>query len=146
MTVISVDLSNRPYDIHVRAGLLADVGAVLTPYARNGRMLVVTDENVAPAGMENLFILIPIPAGLEDTAEIKETYFKKVISRIEKYCGESIHDSIVVKRSYAGSDFITDYNAFKGNAYGLANTLMQTAFLRPKIRSRKLKNLYFTQL
>ncbi|WP_397582218.1 3-dehydroquinate synthase [Sphingorhabdus sp.] len=49
MTVISVDLSNRPYDIHVRAGLLADVGAVLTPYARNGRILVVTDENVAQA-------------------------------------------------------------------------------------------------
>lgn len=104
----------------------------------------ITDEKVAPAGMENLFILIPIPAGLEDTAEIKETYFKKVISRIEKYCGESIHDSIVVKRSYARSDFISDYNAFKGNAYGLANTLMQTAFLRPSMRNKKINNLFYT--
>jgi phytoene desaturase len=104
----------------------------------------VTDESVAPAGMENLFILIPIPAGLEDTPEIKETYFKKVISRLEKYCGESIQDSIIVKRSYAGSDFISDYNAFKGNAYGLANTLMQTAFLRPSMRNKKINNLFYT--
>ena len=49
MTVISVDLSNSPYDIHVRAGLLADVGSILRSYARDSRLLVVTDENVARA-------------------------------------------------------------------------------------------------
>ena len=104
----------------------------------------VTDESVAPAGMENLFILIPIPAGIKDSAEIREVYFNKIIQRIENYCGENISDSIVLKRSYAGSDFISDYNAFKGNAYGLANTLMQTAFLRPSMRNKKVHNLFYT--
>ena len=42
------------------------------------------------------------------------------------------------------NDFITDYNAFKGNAYGLANTLSETANLKPSIVSRKLKNLFYT--
>lgn len=104
----------------------------------------VTDETVAPRGMENLFVLIPVPAGLDDTLDIKEKYFKKVIERMEKYCGVNIADSIVSKRSYAGSDFKKDYNAFKGNAYGLANTLAQTAFLKPSMRNKKVKNLFYT--
>ncbi|OYY08638.1 MAG: hypothetical protein B7Y11_13515, partial [Sphingobacteriia bacterium 24-36-13] len=44
----------------------------------------------------------------------------------------------------AQSDFISEYNAFKGNAYGLANTLLQTAVLKPSCRSKKVKNLFFT--
>jgi phytoene desaturase len=104
----------------------------------------ITDPTVAPEGMENLFVLIPIAAGLEDTEEIRESYFKKVINRIEKICGENITEHIIYKRSYAGSNFISDYNAYKGNAYGLANTLRQTAFLRPSLKSKKVTNLYFT--
>jgi len=105
----------------------------------------VTDTSVAPEGCENLFLLIPIAAGLEgDTAEIREKYFDILINRLEKKWGQSIKDAIIYKRSYAVADFKNDYHSFKGNAYGLANTLLQTAFLKPSCKSKKVKNLYYT--
>ncbi len=105
----------------------------------------ITDADVAPEGHENLFFLIPVAAGLEgDDEELREKYFEKIILRLEERIGETIKEHIVYKKSYSVSDFVTDYNAYKGNAYGLANTLMQTAHLKPSLRSRKIKNLYFT--
>lgn len=104
----------------------------------------VTDDSVAPHGMENLFILIPVAAGLKDTPEIRNRYFEKVLKRLEDFCGENILNHIVFKKSYAASDFIADYNSYKGNAYGLANTLRQTAFFKPSIRSKKVDNLFYT--
>jgi phytoene desaturase len=105
----------------------------------------VTDASVAPMGCENLFLLIPIAAGLEgDTAEIREVYFNILMDRLEKKWGQSIKDAIIYKRSYAVADFKNDYHSFKGNAYGLANTLLQTAFLKPSCKSKKVKNLYYT--
>ena len=103
-----------------------------------------TDDAVAPIGMENLFILIPIAAGLKDDDTTREKYFDIVLSRLENKTGENIREHIIHKRSYAINDFQTDYNAFKGNAYGLANTLRQTAVLKPSIRNKKLKNLFYT--
>lgn len=103
-----------------------------------------TDAGVAPEGMENLFILIPVAVGLEDTEATRDKYFEMVMSRLENRTGQKIRKHIVYKKSYAHRDFISDYNSFKGNAYGLANTLMQTAVLKPRIKSRKVKNLYFT--
>lgn len=104
-----------------------------------------TDPSAAPEGCENLFFLIPIAAGLTgDTEETRETYFQQIVARFEERTGEQILHSIVYKKSYSVSDFEFDYNAFKGNAYGLANTLMQTAFLKPGCRSRKVENLYYT--
>ena len=105
----------------------------------------VTDASVAPVGCENLFLLIPIAAGLEgDTTEIREQYFDILMDRLEKKWGQSIKDAIIYKRSYAVADFKNDYHSFKGNAYGLANTLLQTAFLKPSCKSKKVKNLYYT--
>jgi phytoene desaturase len=105
----------------------------------------VTDPSGAPEGCENLFFLIPIASGLSgDTEEIREQYFQQIIQRFEQRIGEPILDSIVYKRSYSVSDFVSDYNAFRGNAYGLANTLMQTAILKPSCRSKKVTNLYYT--
>ncbi len=105
----------------------------------------VTDASVAPVGCENLFLLIPIAAGLEgDTAEIREKYFNILMDRLEKKWGQTITEAIVYKRSYAVADFKNDYHSFKGNAYGLANTLLQTAFLKPSCKSKKVKNLYYT--
>ena len=105
----------------------------------------VTDATVAPVGCENLFLLIPIAAGLEgDTADVREKYFNLIIERLEKKWGQTITDAIVYKRSYAVADFKNDYHSFKGNAYGLANTLLQTAFLKPSCKSKKVKNLYYT--
>ncbi len=105
----------------------------------------VTDDTVAPEGYENLFFLIPVAAGLSgDTEELREKYFDSILKRFEDRIGEPIKDSIVYKKSFAVSDFKETYNSFKGNAYGLANTLMQTALLKPSIRSKKVKNLFYT--
>lgn len=105
----------------------------------------VTDPTAAPEGSENLFFLIPIAAGLQnDTEALREMYFDRVLTRLEKRLGTTVRDSIVYKRSFAPADFIQDYNAFKGNAYGLANTLLQTAVLKPSCRSKKVQNLFYT--
>ena len=100
---------------------------------------------MAPAGQENMFLLIPIAAGLTgDTEEIRNMYFDKIVARMEQRFGQTISDSIVYKKSFAVSDFISEYHSFKGNAYGLANTLMQTAILKPSCKSKKINNLYYT--
>ncbi len=103
-----------------------------------------TDNTVAPAGHENIFILLPVAPGLQDSEEIRERYFDSVITRLEHLTGQAIRDHIVYKRSYAHNNFIEDYNAFKGNAYGLANTLLQTANLKPSIVNKKVSNLFYT--
>jgi phytoene desaturase len=102
-----------------------------------------TDPGVAPEGCENLFLLMPIASGLEDTAERRAFYFDEMMGRLETLAGEAIRPFIEFQKSYCINDFISDYNAYKGNAYGLANTLNQTAVLRPKIKNHKLKNLFY---
>ena len=105
----------------------------------------VTDENVAPAGAENLVFLIPVAAGLKgDTEELRDAYFQKIVTRFENRTGQLIQASIIYKKSYSVSNFVEDYNSFKGNAYGLANILKQTAVLRPSCKSIKIKNLFYT--
>ncbi|MFY7879598.1 MAG: phytoene desaturase family protein [Lacibacter sp.] len=104
-----------------------------------------SDSSGAPEGHENLFFLIPVAAGLEqDTEELRSHYFKKIIQRFEDRIGQNIQDHIVYYKSFAVSDFKNEYHAFKGNAYGLANTLLQTSLLKPSCRSKKLDNLFYT--
>jgi len=104
----------------------------------------VTDPTVAPEGCENVFLLIPVAPDLVDTEEVREKYFDQLMDRLEAYTGTSIREHIVFKRSYAHQDFMSDYHAFKGNAYGLANTLMQTAILKPSLKNKHLDNMYYT--
>lgn len=105
----------------------------------------LTDNSVAPEGCENIVFLIPIASGLDgDTEELREKYFQLIAKRMEKHTGESILDSVIYKKTFSVSDFVTDYNSFKGNAYGLANTLRQTAIFRPACQSKKVKNLFYT--
>jgi phytoene desaturase len=104
----------------------------------------ITDESVAPEGKEAGIFLIPIAPGIEDSPEIREKYFKNIIERFETLTQQKVMDNIIFKESFCVTDFIEDYNSYKGNAYGLANILTQTAFLRPKIISKKVKNLFFT--
>jgi phytoene desaturase len=105
----------------------------------------VSDESSAPPGCENLFFLIPVASGLDnDTDELREYYFDKIITRFEKKINQKIIENIIFKKSFAYTDFVNDYNAFKGNAYGLANTLKQTAILKPSIKNKKVKNLFYT--
>jgi len=103
-----------------------------------------TDATAAPEGMESGFFLIPLAPGIQDSDTLREEYFEKIITRFEQLTQQKIKNSIIFKRSFCKNDFVTDYNAYKGNAYGMANTLLQTAFLRPKLKSKKVKNLYFT--
>lgn len=103
-----------------------------------------TDPTVAPEGCENLFFLIPVAPDLKDNEEVREKYYQIVMDRLEELTGQSVKDAVVFKRTYAHNDFVKDYNAFKGNAYGLANTLMQTAILKPSLKSNKVKNLFYT--
>jgi len=103
-----------------------------------------TDPTVAPEGHENLFFLIPLAPDLKDDPKKREAYFDQMVSRVEKHTGVAFREHIVYKRSYCIDDFKKDYHAFKGNAYGLANTLRQTALLKPKLRNKKLTNLFYT--
>lgn len=104
----------------------------------------VTDPQVAPEGKEIAIFLIPIAPGLKDSDEIREEYFDLIMQRLEKTTDQAVRNSILFYRSYATSDFSKDYNAYKGNAYGLANTLTQTAFLKPKMQNSKMENLFYT--
>ena len=104
----------------------------------------VTDDTVAPEGMENLFLLIPLAPDLEDSEETREKYYHIIMDRLEKISGQEIRSHVIFKRSYAHSDFKADYHAYKGNAYGLANTLKQTAILKPSLKNKKVKNLFYT--
>lgn len=103
----------------------------------------ITDETVAPAGKEAAIFLIPIAPGLNSSGDVRDRYFNEIIGRMEVMTGQSLKDSILFQKSYSVEDFSKDYNAYQGNAYGLANTLLQTAFLKPKIENKKLKNLFY---
>lgn len=103
-----------------------------------------TDTSVAPEGCENMFLLMPTAPGMDgDTEEVREKYYHLMMDRLEAFTGSPIRDRVVVKRSFAYQDFKADYNSFKGNAYGLANTIDQTAILKPRLKSKKVSNLYF---
>ncbi len=104
----------------------------------------MTDKSVAPEGHENVFLLMPVAPDLDDGEEMREKYFDIMMDRLENLTGQNIREHIVYKRSYAQSNFVEDYHAFKGNAYGLANTLDQTAILKPSLKSKKINNLYYT--
>ncbi|SFC61321.1 phytoene desaturase [Zunongwangia mangrovi] len=103
----------------------------------------VTDDNVAPEGNEAGIFLIPLAPDIEDTPELRNKYFEKIITRFENITNQSVKNNIIFKESFCVNDFKEAYNSYKGNAYGLANTLLQTAFLRPKLKSKKVKNLFF---
>jgi len=103
-----------------------------------------TDADAAPEGKEAAIFLIPLAPGIEDTAELREQYFEKIMTRLENLTQQSLKKNLIFKESFCVNDFISDYNSYKGNAYGLANTLLQTAFLKPKLKSNKVENLYFT--
>jgi phytoene desaturase len=104
----------------------------------------VTDHSVAPDGCENVFLLMPLAPDVEDNEDIREKYFDIMLDRLHQVSGLHLKPNIVYKKSFCVNDFISEYNSFKGNAYGLANTLMQTAFLKPKLKNKNLDNFYYT--
>ena len=104
----------------------------------------ITDKSMAPKDCETAFFLIPIAPGLEDTPELRVRYFDIILERFQHLTSQNVRNNIIFKESFCVKDFVEQYNSYKGNAYGMANTLTQTAFLRPKLKSSKIKNLFFT--
>jgi len=105
----------------------------------------VTDPSVAPPGSDNIVFLIPVASGLQqDDEELRERYFQQIIRRMEKHTGQAIEEAVIYKKTFSVSDFTKEYNSFRGNAYGLANTLLQTAVFKPACQSKKVKNLFYT--
>ena len=102
-----------------------------------------SDRSVAPEGKDNLFLLMPIAQGLEDSPVIREAYFDLMAGRIMRCIGEDIRPFIEYKRSYSIDDFTADYGAYEGNAYGLANTILQTAVFKPKMINKKVRNMVY---
>lgn len=103
-----------------------------------------TDDLIAPEGCEAATFLVPLAPDLEDSNALREKYFEIIMTRLEELTGQQLKSNVLFKKSYCVKDFKEDYNSYKGNAYGMANTLFQTAFLRPKLKSKKVKNLFFT--
>ena len=104
----------------------------------------ITDNSCSPVGKEAGIFLIPLAPDLDDSEQLRGEYFEKIINRLETVTDQNVKNNIIFKESFGVNDFKRDYNSFKGNAYGMANTLLQTAFLRPKLKSKKVENLYFT--
>lgn len=104
----------------------------------------ITDLSMAPENCETGFFLIPIAPGLEDSISVRDSYFNLILKRFQDKTQQSVENNIIFKESFCVKDFVEHYNSYKGNAYGMANTLLQTAFLRPKLKSKKVKDLYFT--
>lgn len=104
----------------------------------------ITDASMAPEGKEALFLLVPIAPGLEDSETMRKKYFDLILGRLEHLTKQEVKKHILFYESFCVNDFVSEYNSYKGNAYGMANTLLQTAFLRPKLRSKKVKGLFFT--
>lgn len=102
-----------------------------------------SDDLVAPQGKENVFLLMPLAAGVNDTEELRLQYFNVMMDRLEKRLGTDLKNHVIYKKGYCVKDFENDYNAYKGNAYGLANTIKQTAFLKPKLNNKKIKNIVY---
>ena len=109
-----------------------------------GNFPSITDNSMAPSGKEACFFLIPIAPGLEDTQALRDQYFDLIIERLEALTQQEVRSHILFSESFCVNDFVEEYNSYKGNAYGMANTLLQTAFLRPKLKSKTVKNLFFT--
>jgi phytoene desaturase len=104
----------------------------------------LTDSSMAPEGCETGFFLIPIAPDLQDTQQLRNKYFEIILNRFQKLTGQAVENNILFREDFCVNDFIDQYNSYKGNAYGMANTLLQTAFLRPKLHSKKVDNLFFT--
>jgi phytoene desaturase len=103
-----------------------------------------TDDSVAPEGHSNLFALVPIAPGLEDSEATRERYRELVLDDIAENTGVDLRDRIVFEEQFTVSEFAERYNSMAGTALGMAHTLRQTALFRPDRRSEKVPGLYFT--
>lgn len=103
-----------------------------------------TDPSVAPKGSENLFVLVPIAAGLTYTDKQLDKYADRILATMEEEMDlPDLRQHIVFQENFSVKDFKQRYNSYKGTALGLAHTLKQTAIFRPNNTSKKVADLYY---
>lgn len=115
-----------------------------------------TDPGVAPAGHENLFVLVPVSPDAADGTSVGaggvdgggddavEQAVDDAIAQISAWAGvPDLAERVVVRRSIGPADFARDYNAWRGNALGPGHTLWQSAFLRGQNVSRRVEGLLY---
>lgn len=103
-----------------------------------------TDSTVAPKGHENVFVLVPLPAGAPIDAAKLPKVADKYLSLIEnKLHIKDLRKRVVVKEVFGPGDFTDKFNAWQGTALGPSHVLRQSAFFRTPNKSRKIKNLYY---
>lgn len=112
-----------------------------------------SDDTVAPAGHENLFVLVPVPA--DAALGHGDAYHPQASTRVDAIADAAIEqiaswahipdlaDRVVSRHTLGPADFMERYNAWHGGAIGPAHTLRQSAFFRGKNVSSKLENLYY---
>ncbi|WP_282949133.1 phytoene desaturase family protein [Cellulomonas endometrii] len=106
-----------------------------------------TDPGAAPAGHENLFLLVPFPAdpaigaGPAGQAEL-DSYADRYLDQVGRWAGvPGLRERVVTRRVVGPADFARDFSAWRGTALGMEHTLAQSAMFRPGDRSAKVPNL-----
>lgn len=104
-----------------------------------------TDPFLAPDGNENVFILIPLPAGVSLDDKQEEDIANKAVAQFSKVSGiGDLESRIVTKHIFGPDDFKDRFNAWDYNAFGgESHLLRQSIFMRTPNQSKKIKNLYY---
>lgn len=103
-----------------------------------------TDPSVAPKGHENVFVLVPLPPGVDLDNDALERACSGYLQQIEQQLGiKDLRKRIVTKELFGPNDFSNKFNAWQNTALGPSHILKQSALFRTPNKSRKVKNLYY---
>ena len=89
-----------------------------------------------------LFILVPINYRYNISLKEQNIIYNNIVNRIDLKCSISLHNHTIYRNSMDPQNFTTLYNGYRGNAFGVANTLNQSLYLKPQMTSR-IKNLVY---
>jgi phytoene desaturase len=105
----------------------------------------ISDPGHAPAGHTNMFVLVNAPALSPRVSWAREaaSYRDVVVQKLERMGLDRLREHIAYERIIAPDDLQARYNAPGGAIYGLASNQPWTAFLRPPLRARDQRRLYF---
>lgn len=104
-----------------------------------------TDATQAPAGHENLFVLVNAPAtgGPTDWTSDVRDYRHLIVRRLEENGLEGLSGAIDYEHVITPADFEQMYRANRGSIYGISSNQRRHAFLRPPNQARDIAGLYF---
>lgn len=102
-----------------------------------------TDQSVAPAGHETIFVLVPLPPNLKWSAKKTDEMVSHYLTQIKNMTGVDLESRLVVREVFGPSDFKTKYYSWQSSMLGQSHILKQSAFFRTPNISKKVKNLYY---